>query len=176
MDAWGILRKIKDIWSWIKFAADILGALGILAIVTGLGASIGGGVWAMITGVPIPIAIMAAYCTFVGMVYLAIAPAAFRILTRTPTTQAALQDDRPNYEAWKHVDVFTIQQAAHLWCDLDPNRPGTLDTAAWQRALGAAIQKGELKSKLSGGVTIITRESLKEFGKKHRYDRKFLRD
>jgi hypothetical protein len=171
-----IARWAREAVAWGVALWHVLGWLGLASLVSGLAISVGGVVWAVITGIPIPIAIMAGYCTFVGAVYLTMAPAAFRLLAKNPTTGAAHKDEPPNYEAWKHVDKFTLPTAAHLWCDIDPDAGDTYDTRAWARAFASAVQRGELKTiSVSGGI-VVTRAALKDFAKLHKYDKRFLRD
>ena len=120
----GIPRKIREAIAWIAAIGHVLGWLGWLSIVTGFAVSVGGAVWAMITGVPIPIAVMAGFCTLVGAVYLMMAPAIFQSLVRPLKEQTNTHKPEkisPDYKAWGHIQRLTIFQAAHLWCDRDPN-------------------------------------------------------
>jgi len=188
---WWIVRKAKELWSWLGFVWGILGFLGVTAVITGLATSIGGAAWAIMTGISLPIAIMAGYCTLVGAVYLVMAPMAFRILLRSQDAKASIvHDEKPNYEAVRHIDRFTLADAAKLWCDRDPNSTSTYDTSAWVDAFQSAIRSGELKfdprSKERdyqirerdnpASDTFVTKDALKVFAHKHGYDRRFLRD
>lgn len=96
MGAWGIVRKIKEIWGWIKFVADMLGLLGLLAFVTGVGASVGGAIWAVMVGVSLPIALMVGFCVFVMGVYFAMAPMMYRTLA---LAQAQISASRSSQES-----------------------------------------------------------------------------
>jgi hypothetical protein len=171
MDIVRLIKRAKEIYSWYNFAAGVC-ALAI----TGIGISVGGAVWLVKIGIPLPLAMMAGFCTLVGAVYLAMAPAVYRVLLRTGVPPQSPVADAPNYEAWRHVDRFTLNQAAHLWCDLDPDRSDTFDTSAWVRAFAAAIRKGQLKSISVSGPLIVTRDALKDFARLNKYDPRFLRD
>lgn len=155
-----------------------LGWPGRASITSGLLVSIGGAVWAVIAGTAIPVAIMLGYCTFVSVIYLMMAPAAFRALAKGRLSDQAPppQAPRVNYEAWSHVDRYTLNQAAHLWCDIDPNSTDTPDSDAWISAFAAALRKGELKYDTSSETLAVTRVALKDFAKRHGYDPRFLRD
>jgi uncharacterized membrane protein len=71
---WKWAKRIKDIYSWFGFVSTILGALGLTAIISGIGVTVIGVVGAVIKGLPWPFVLMAAYCTMVGMAYLAALP------------------------------------------------------------------------------------------------------
>src|SRR5216684_6080923 len=106
---WAWLGRIKDTWSWGRFAGQLAGALGI----TGLISSVGGAVWAVILGVPTPIALMVGYCTLVG---------GRRALAQSPSNQSTSQSKTaPDYKAWSLVKLITLGDAAYLWCDRDPH-------------------------------------------------------
>jgi hypothetical protein len=79
---------------------QLSGALGF----TGLIGSTGGALWAIVLGVPTPIALMVGYCTLVGAVYLAMAPLAYRALAQSPSNQIAAQSKTaPDYKAWSLI-------------------------------------------------------------------------
>jgi hypothetical protein len=132
----------------------------------------------MTAGVHPALILMATFCTLVAAAYLAMVPLAFRFLRIAPfrEKQTNKTGKLPNYEAWKHVDIFTFDQAAHLWCDIDPDLNPTLDSAAWLRGLVAAWRKGDLRAVKQDGETMVTQGALKEFAKKYKYDPRFLRD
>ncbi|MEA2914183.1 MAG: hypothetical protein QOJ15_6264 [Bradyrhizobium sp.] len=91
----------------------------MLLAATGVLGGIGGAMWAVLTGVPLPIAIMAGYCTVVGAVYLAIAPLAYRVLSQIPKRAVSKKAPLvPNYTAWRRLDVYEVQDAAKLWVDI----------------------------------------------------------
>jgi hypothetical protein len=52
----------------------------------------------------------------------------------------------PNYQAWRHVEKFTVFQAAHLWAGREP-KGGSLhsDAVAWEKAVCSAIRTGKLE-------------------------------
>jgi hypothetical protein len=146
------IKKAKEFWSWLNFIWQILGWLGIASLVSGMGITAIGIAGAVIKGLPWPIILMAGYCTLVGVVYLAMAPLAFKALS------AALQKNdnssanqskviRPHYDAWRHVEKFTLRQAAYLWVDLEPKASGqaTTKVQVWIEAFRAAIRQGNLK-------------------------------
>src|ERR1700716_3951001 len=133
--------RVKSTWSWGRFAWQLAGALGV----TGLISSGSGSVWAMILGVPTPIALMVGYCTLVGAVYLAMAPLAYRALTQSPANKTEKKKITPNYVAWRYLESYQIIDASKLWCDIDPYTTSTTDTAAWMQAFIAAVKKGNLK-------------------------------
>jgi hypothetical protein len=178
-----LLIRIKDTWSWGRFAWQLAGALGI----TGLISSVGGSVWAVILGVPLPIALMVGYCTLVGAVYLAMAPLAFRVLAVSPQTATApvRKKPTPNYTAWRHLNLYELQDAAKLWADVDPNSSGTNDSIAWFEVFRAKIKERELeiepkyaserKAEMDNPTefTKIKKDSLKKFAERHGYDRPF---
>jgi hypothetical protein len=169
-----VVKRAKDFWDWLDLVWKLAGLLGI----AGIAVSSGGTAWAMIQGLPPPFILMGAFCTLVGAIYLAMTPLALRSLSRTPSVKLVDKKDRlPNYEAWKHVDILTLAQAARLWCDIDPDLSDTLDTSAWTKALFFAGRKGELKVNYREGTPMTaTRDALKEFAKKNNYDPRFLRD
>jgi hypothetical protein len=186
---WTSLRKIKDTWSWGRFAWQLAGALGV----TGLISSVGGAVWAVILGVPTPIALMVGYCTLVGAVYLAMAPLAYRALAQSPSNKSVSQSKTaPDYKAWGLVKLISLGDAAHLWCDHDPH----VDTSApeietWLNVFKDAVRSKELRVTLgdwadSGDIrqatmfpdagTRVKRSDLSQYAKAKGYDPRFLRD
>jgi hypothetical protein len=91
------------------------------------------------------------YCTLVGVVYWSMAPMAFKALSAAlqPKDNAGANQRiliRPHYEAWKHVEKFTLVEASYLWNDLEPKAKGnyTTEVQAWIDAFCAAIRTGEL--------------------------------
>jgi hypothetical protein len=74
---WAVIRRAKELWSWYSFIVGV----STLAI-TGVGLAVGGTVWLVKSGIPLPLALMAGYCTFVGAAYLAMAPLAYRALSQ----------------------------------------------------------------------------------------------
>jgi hypothetical protein len=193
---WKWVKKAKDIYSWFGFISNILGWLGLLAIVSGTAATIAGVAGAMIKGLPWPFVLMAAYCTLVGMAYLAALPIFIKALWPVETADARRpQRVPPHYEAWKHVEKFTVYEAAYLWNDLEPNAKGNYtEVNAWVDAFCGAIRDGKLKflPKIGSDFqrqrieianyqrgnadssTVKSRDHLIEFAKNNNYHRKFL--
>jgi hypothetical protein len=179
------LERFRDAfnWGWLAYRIIwILAATGILS-------AVGGTVWAVLIGVPLPIAIMAGYCTLVGAVYLAIAPLAYRALANSPANSRAIPIIAPDYRLWRLKKVLTLSQAAHLWNNRDPSIVvGTPDIEGIFELFKEAIQSGSMPIVLSPGsnsmievaypdkTTRVNRESLKQFAKTHGYDPAFLRD
>ena len=106
---WKTLNQIKTAWGWLGFFWQVIVALGF----AGFFISLGGAVWAALIGVPLPIVIMAGYCTFVGAVYLVMASFLFRLVSQAVTVEMMKVDDeqKPHYEAWRHVPKLTLRQA-----------------------------------------------------------------
>lgn len=178
--------KIREAVSWAKTISDLLGWLGWLPAILGILAAIGGGIWAVIIGVPYPIAIMAGYCTLVGAVYLVMAPMAFRALINVPRA-TPLRRHGPNYRAWGHLEKLTLRQAAFLWSELDPNGDqASADVMVWLDVLFDAVRRGDLKLDETNkkmplwrnfpiNETFTTRLYLREFAKMRGENPKFLR-
>jgi hypothetical protein len=108
---------VRKLIAWFKSLVDWAGTvctaytlivwLGGAGIVT----AVGGAVWAVVKGVPVPIAIMAGYCTFVGAVVLTLAPLAYRALSRIaafPVPHDAAAPQKPNAAVWQHVPNFNL--------------------------------------------------------------------
>jgi hypothetical protein len=107
---WKWASRIKATWSWARFAWQLVIFFGL----SGVLASVGGSVWAMIQDVPTPIALMVGYCTFVGAVYLAMAPLAYRALAQSPVLKTEKKKTIPNYVAWRHLESYEIRDASKL--------------------------------------------------------------
>jgi hypothetical protein len=194
-----LLEWFKDLWSWAGIVWALLGLFGLAAGIAGLATSIGGTVWAIAVGIPIPIAIMVGFCVFGIGVYLAMAPLMYRVLMRAAVpiiaemnaADAEKPRREPAYVAWRLLDCYELNDAAKLWCDLDPGSPSTRDTVAWAEAFKSAIKQKEIvietrfpndfrmtqyENEHPAADTRITRESLKGFAKKTGTDPVFLRD
>lgn len=80
-DFWSFARKAKEIYSWYSFAAG------------GLALAVVGGGWLVAHSIPWPLAAMAAYCTVVAALFVALVPTLHRglpaLLSRfqSPTIQ-----------------------------------------------------------------------------------------
>jgi hypothetical protein len=177
---WKRLRQIRDTFNWGLFAYRLVVVLGL----TGVVSAIGGAVWAVIIGVPTPIALMAGYCTLVGAVYLAMAPLAHRALAQSPANKPKREKIVPNYVAWRHLESYEIGDAAKLWSEIDPRADSTTDSAAWAEAFKAEVKKGTLeldyysenrerqRYEKTNPTTdsSVTRASLKKFAKDRGHD------
>jgi hypothetical protein len=187
------LKKIKAGWGWARFIWGILGALGVTAAITGAAITVGGAIWAIILGVPIPVAIMAGFCSFVGTVYLTLMPWAWHVLRsiepKQPVAEEEEEDTTPNYTSLRHVDRFTLSEAARLWCDIEPtSRYGTPDIESWQAALKAAIRTGDLKiipkdyhretieKNDPQWNTLVSKQALIDFAKRHGHSPRFVKE
>jgi len=137
-----LLEQFRDAfnWGWLAYRVIwVLAATGILG-------SIGGAIWAVMIGVPLPIVIMAGYCTFVGAVFLGMVPLAYRVLAALPqvaTTVRKKEPPKPNYTAWQHLESYEMQDAAKLWSNVDPNSASTNDSIAWYKVFKAKVIKRE---------------------------------
>jgi hypothetical protein len=123
---WRFIRRAKELYSWYSFAVGV----GTL-LVTGVGLAVGGAVWLATAGIPLPLALMAGYCTLVGAVYLAMAPLVYRVLRQTPFVTKPGEDNRPNYAAVRLQHQYSLGPASRLWVDLDPRAFATYDSQAW---------------------------------------------
>jgi hypothetical protein len=155
------------------------------------GDSYWGAIWAVIAGVPLPIAIMVGYCTFVGAVFLTMAPMAYRALANAPG-QRVIQKSAPNYQEWRQVETLTLVQAACLWCGYDPHsKSATSEISTRLTVLVDAVRHKQLKLVPTGGADeyilrervtspegwhSTTRTMLKDFAKRRGDDPLFLRD
>lgn len=178
----GILKFGKEAVEWAVAIWHVLGWLGLTAIITGLAASIGGTVWAVLTGIPIPIAIMAGYCTLTGAVYLAMAPMAYRAISMRPPDAGAPPKVAPDYKAWRQVEFLRLGQAAALWCGHDPHsRQKSNDVQTRLTILFDAVRRGQLDV-LDGDPSLpedwhmTSRTVLKELAKRRGDDPEFLKD
>jgi hypothetical protein len=202
---WGWIKdkatKAKNTYGWVKFVADIISAIGgggLITAAVGLMVTIISIIGALLRALPWPFVLMAGFCTLVGVVYLAMASLAFKVLLAakraseegTPGSKPAQQPIAPHYDAWKHVDRFTIKDAAFLWNDLEPNVRANFSSkvSAWIEAFQNAVRRGEIKivSRHSNprliesekanadSATTITRQSLLSFANKNGHNPTFL--
>jgi hypothetical protein len=181
------LNRIKAAFSWGRFVWFLVGLLGLTGTVT----SVGGSTWAVISGVPIPIALMVGFCTLVGAVYLAMAPLAYSALTKENKTVSSVKQNKPeppNYDAARLLHNYRLGSASRLWCDIDPNEKPTYNSEAWFEVFRSAIQHGKLqfiprytaqsyKEKQDPAYdTLVSRDELKRFAASVTQDPRFLRD
>jgi hypothetical protein len=115
-------------------------------------------------------------------------------ITALESALANLKKPPPDYAALRHIDRMTLRAAAFYWCDLPPGQSMPSNVRDWYSALASAVSKGELVFEPTYSAyghreterdlekrnprldTIVTREALQMFAKKHGYDPKFLRD
>ncbi|HZD91395.1 MAG TPA: hypothetical protein VE224_14940 [Pseudolabrys sp.] len=174
-------------WRLIQERIGPLG-LGASAFATALAAA--GAIWAIRLGVAYPIAIMAAYCTAVATIGLAL------VISLLPRAEEARPEqpapDTPAVSAaWKHVNTFSVSDAARLWCDVEPGATVTQDVIAWARLLLDAIADGELacvRGEAPSGrpmsyasdkphwSTEVTREALQNWARTRGFKPGFLQD
>jgi len=185
------LRLFKETVEWWNVGWHVIGWLGLTSLLSGLAVAVGGAIWAVIIGVPKPIAIMAGFCTLAATICLTLVPSAYRVLAKAPAAIAESKPPEPNYNAVRLRDEFSIEEASCLWCDLDPNTgASTLDTAEWRKVLLEAVKKGklelipesfgrgaiEMERRQANRYTRVSRAELKKFAASIKEDPKFLRD
>jgi hypothetical protein len=140
-----LIASLKSVVDWVGTVWTVVALLGLTTAITG----IGGAIWAIIIGVPKPIAIMAGYCTIVGGVYLTVFPLAYRAFSRIvafPVSSDATVPQKPSAATWQHVPQFTLYQAACLLAEVTPVLGRSLegDAEAWFVTLCAEIRSKEL--------------------------------
>lgn len=166
-----------------------IGPLGLGTVVLGTIVAVSGAIWAVWLGVSYPIAIMVGYCTLVATACLALALA---MLPRQETKPEQPVSETPSVsEAWKHVNTFSVSDAARLWCDVEPGATLTQDIIAWGRLLLDAIASGELACIRSEAPsnrptsypsdkphwsTEVTREALQAWARARGFEPGFLQD
>jgi hypothetical protein len=177
------IRRAKELYSWYSFAVGV-GAL----LVAGFGLAVGGAVWLATGGTPLPLVVMAGFCTLVGAVYLAMAPLVYRVLRQTPIVTKPGEDQRPNYPAVRLQHQYSLDHASRLWVDVDARAGATYDSQAWYGTFVSAIQRGQLKFVPSSRDriaverqnpsrdTMVTREEFKRYAASIGQDPPFLRD
>jgi hypothetical protein len=98
-----LITWLKALVDWAGTAFTLIGWFGGSAWITGIGIAVGGAIWAVVKGVPAPIAIMAGYCTVAGGVVLAMAPVVYRAFSRiaaAPVPHDAAIPQKPNADVW----------------------------------------------------------------------------
>jgi hypothetical protein len=187
-----VIGIVKSLVDWTGTAITVIGWLGLTAIITGFGTAVGGAIWAVIIGVPTPIAIMAGYCTLAGGICLALSPLAYRALSRiatSPVPPDTAAPEKPNAATWQHVPKFALYQAACLLADIIPVfRIPKGDAEAWYDTFRAEIRSKEIayipsihdsrKTYPDGyhpdGNTEITRAEFQRFAERHDIRPRFL--
>jgi hypothetical protein len=187
MSIFRFVKKLKELWDWLGLVWQLVGLLGF----AGFAVSIGGTVWAMLLGLPPPFILMAAFCTLVAAVYLAMAPMAYLALSRAEPIRKPTKTPAPiNYSAIRLQHQYPLAAASKLWVGIHPSTIPTADSQTWFETLQSAIQRGTLKfvPRNPGGRTItyeqqnpdlntlVTREELKKFASSIGADPEFLRD
>jgi hypothetical protein len=181
------IRRAKELWSWYSFTVGV-GALAVAGATT----AIGGAVWLIRAGIPLPLALMAGFCTLVGAVYLAMAPMAYRFLSQKAQSERPVRaPTRLNLTAIRLQHQYTILAASRLWVGIDPNKVSTPDSVAWFDAIVSAIQQDKLTIQSRWGsdehmkaiersdpmtTTVVNRDDLKKFATSIGQDPEFLRD
>jgi hypothetical protein len=174
----------------LRFIRARIRPVTVGAFVLGTTVSVLGAAWAIWLGVAYPIAIMAGYCTLVATIC-----AAF-LLSMLPKHETKREErlvsTRPSVsEAWKHVNTFSVSDAARLWCEVEPGATVTQDIIAWGRLLLDAISNGELacvRNEAQSGrpvsypsdkphwSTEVTRDALQAWARKRGFEPGFLQD
>jgi hypothetical protein len=72
---WRLIKRAKELYSWYSFTVFVSALL-----ITGVGFAVGGAAWLVKSGIPLPLALMAGFCTLVAAIYLAMAPMAYLAL------------------------------------------------------------------------------------------------
>jgi hypothetical protein len=190
---WNLVKKAKELYGWYRFVVAVA-----LLLASGVGVAVAGTVWLVSAGVPLPLAIMAGYCTLIAAVWAALAPFAFRafahgqtVNVQGPTTASIKAAPPLNLTAIRLQHQYRLGEASRLWINLPPNvKYSNTESAAWCDTLISAIQQGQLGFRPSGDeraliayerqhpetTTIITREELKRYAASIGQDPAFLRD
>jgi hypothetical protein len=182
----------KSLIDWGGTAFTVVGWLGWTPAIIGIFAAVGGAIWAVVRGVPVPIAIMAGYCTIAGAVVLTMVPLAYRAFSRmgvAPVPRDAVTSQKPNAAVWQHLPKFSLYQAACLLADVTPVwKIPEGDAQAWYNALRAEIQSRQVayihssvdNQRTWAGAyhpdegTQISREELQRFAERHGIRPRFL--
>jgi hypothetical protein len=192
---WNAVKKAKDLYGRYRFIVGI----GLL-LVSGVGFAIGGTVWLISAGVPLPLALMAGYCTLVGAIYLTMAPFVYRVISIASSapasaiempasaTEIKTDDQTPNLEAVRLQHQYTLGSASKLWVNLDASANPTYDSKSWLETFMSAIQQKKLRflprnaataqheQQTPDSGTIVTRQELQRYAKIIGQDPPFLRD
>jgi hypothetical protein len=192
---WKTIARIKAVVDWAGTVYTVLGFFGGLAVVSSIVVTVGGAIWALLTGVSTPIVIMAAYCTLAGGIYLALAPLAYQALSRiaevvTPELVSAIEKT-PDIDVWKHKEEFWLYEAACLLADTSPSvkRVHGTNADAWWTMLATALKRQEImripstlddtnstfnSEYVPHDFTVISKEELVKFALKRKQRPRFL--
>ena len=193
---WKWLKKVKNVYSWYSFASGIAGLTGLSLIISPVVALVVGVIGSAIKGVPWPITVMAGFCTLVAGAYLIALPIFIKSAMQAASPNIADEPIKPHWDAWKHVEKFTVHQAACLLMNLDPStHPKDPKITAWMDGLCAAIRTKQLdfiprittlqhasaaeiskslQRQEASSTTEIPKESLMDFAKRNNIDLKYL--
>jgi hypothetical protein len=185
-----LITRLKSLVDWAGTAFTLIGWFGGTAWITGIGIAVGVAIWAVVRGVPVPIAIMAGYCTLAGGVVLAMAPVAYRAFSRiaaAPVPHDAETRQKPNADVWRRLPKFTLGEAACLLADVVPSgKIPDNEAYAWFQTLCAEIQSKQivfipssLEIVAGGGIppvesVEISREELQRFAERQNIRPRFL--
>jgi hypothetical protein len=118
------IKRAKGLYSWYSFGSGIVKLIVLTGVFSGVSVSVVGVATAVIRGVPWPITLMAAFSTLSAVACLAATPLIIRaaIQSITPVTANKFrQPITPHWDAWKHVEKFTVREAAYLLENLEPS-------------------------------------------------------
>jgi len=87
----------------------VLGWFGLSAPAFSLAMAVGGAFWAITTGIPAPIALMAGFCTVAAGACVGLVPLAYKTLQRVRDLPIKSQ---PNPEIWRYRTTFQLYEAA----------------------------------------------------------------
>jgi hypothetical protein len=164
-----------------------IGLSGIATVAVGVALAVWCTIWAILEGVPHPLAIMVGYCTLVGSACLYAALLVIQNLSAKVSSAGASR--RPNYLAWNHVSALSVSDASRLWCDIEPGCPSSQESIAWGMAMLDAVKRGELPTSARAGTsqavsiqeqsnpnwhTEVTREGLRSWAQAHGHSPRFL--
>lgn len=143
------IKRAKGFYSWYSFGSAVVGKLGLGGLFTTGTALVVGVVASVIQGVPWPITLMAAFSVLFAGACLAATPLIIRVampvMQPVPEPNQTRQPVRPHWDAWRHVEKFTVQEAAYLLENLEPSTHSKdPKIQAWIKALSAAIRTGDL--------------------------------
>jgi hypothetical protein len=190
MRFWQLIHKAKEFWGWYSFIVGV-----ITLLVAGVGVAVGGAVWLVRSGIPLPLAGMVAYCTIVAAIWSALAPFVFRAFVQKNSI-ALTNDPTPNYALWRNRQSIYLGEAACLFADLIPSAQNKTraNVREYLGSLVDAARSGEMKfifldpdsarsntkadyeRQIADDNTRVTLDALRGFARKRLYTPKFLRD
>lgn len=181
----GRLKVIRDLVEWASTVFTVIGWLGLSAGLAVFLAGAASWTWAIVTGIPASILILAGLCVAIAAVYASMIPTAFRVMSlvlKAAESNRLSDKHPPEYAVWRTVDRMTIKQAAALWSECDPNaRPTEGDRVKIETrlvALLAAARRRDIETVgqfYSDGSGLITRDSLVAYARELGELPKFLK-